>query len=661
MPEVQQLPLTLVCDAANDLLCVLEQSGYSCRRAASLTEAVRNAPVSSAVMVLADAYPRAELVVQQQDLLLAADKQIRLYLEYPAELPGYALAEPCSTTWERLVITSDFFAPQLKPHTILVQHGCWYTPTEAAEPLLAVARVAGYRHAVYGVPPEAAPILFQLPHQAVMVATTKLSRFVTGRYAPYVDWRHLWEGLLSWLVPETVFNLNYKPLVGVQADATTPLPINAEKNALRRSIHWFRNHTLFSVDRKGVIEGYVSAIDYNGQQYPRSWVRADCMAESAMVFAYDWAMNKNPDSRQIATDILNWVWSAPDFYQADPQSPAYGLVNWYQRGPIFYGDDNARVILPTLLAARLLSTDAWDEKVLRCLLANLRTTGRLGFRQERLELAELQKKGWRAYREADNVYMAPHFEAYLWACNIWAYGLTGYTGFLHPTVDAIRATVDAYPRWRWTNGLSQETARMLLPLAFLVRVADTPEHRGWLERMLQELLRLMQPCGAIAEHLGLPEFGRYSAPKSNAAYGTREASVLQNNGDPACDLLYTMNFAFLGLHEAAEALQQNMPAEVEDKMAEFFCRIQVCAPAHSYLDGAWMRSFDYNLWEYWGSSADAGWGAWAVETGWTNSWIATVLAMRATGESLFDLGLAARLQKRFPAILAEMIPEEIGG
>lgn len=255
--------------------------------------------------------------------------------------------------------------------------------------------------------------------------------------------------------------------------------------------------------------------------------------------------------------------------------------------------------MPTLLASRLLATDDWDEQVLRCLLANLRTTGKLGFRQERIELADLQKNGWQPYHDANNVYMAPHFVAYLWACNIWAYGLTGYTGFLHPTLEAIRSTVAAYPRWQWANGMSQEIARMLLPLAFLVRIDATPEYRGWLESMLQELLSLMQPCGAIAEHLGLPEYGRYSAPKSNAAYGTREASVLQNNGDPACDLLYTMNFAFLGIHEAAMALQQNRLADVEDKMAEFFCRIQVCAPAHCYLDEAWMRSFDYNLWEYW--------------------------------------------------------------
>ena len=90
-------------------------------------------------------------------------------------------------------------------------------------------------------------------------------------------------------------------------------------------------------------------------------------------------------------------------------------------------------------------------------------------------------------------------------------------------------------------------------------------------------------------------------------------------------------------------------------MAEFLCRSQVRSQAHPYLDGAWMRSFDYDHWEYWGSSADAGWGAWSVEAGWTNTWIATVLAMRRYGGTLFDACVTDRLKAPFPGLLAEML------
>ena len=50
-------------------------------------------------------------------------------------------------------------------------------------------------------------------------------------------------------------------------------------------------------------------------------------------------------------------------------------------------------------------------------------------------------------------------------------------------------TMAAYPdKWKWTNGIQQERAKMLLPLAWLVRVEDTPEHRDWLRKIADDLI-----------------------------------------------------------------------------------------------------------------------------------------------------------------------------
>ena len=38
------------------------------------------------------------------------------------------------------------------------------------------------------------------------------------------------------------------------------------------------------------------------------------------------------------------------------------------------------------------------------------------------------------------------------------------------------------------------------------------------------------------------------------------------------------------------------------------------------FDGAFFRAFDFVKWEVWGSDADLGWGAWSIETGWTQVW-----------------------------------------
>lgn len=148
---------------------------------------------------------------------------------------------------------------------------------------------------------------------------------------------------------------------------------------------------------------------------------------------------------------------------------------------------------------------------------------------------------------------------------------------------------------------------MLLPLSFLIRVENKEEYRRWAEKIANDLLKEQQECGAIRERIGELSYGEYPPPQSNESYGTSEASIIQQNGDPAYDLLYPTNFAFLRLHELAIATMNERFREAENKLAEFLCRIQLRSEKYTYLDGCWMRSFDYKKWEYLGSSSDLGW------------------------------------------------------
>jgi hypothetical protein len=268
----------------------------------------------------------------------------------------------------------------------------------------------------------------------------------------------------------------------------------------------------------------------------------------------------------------------------------------------------------------------------------------------------LEQHGWRHFFTQSRVNYAPHYEAYLWACFLWGYHCTGDELLLERARCAIRMTMEAYPEdWRWTNGMQQERARLLLPLAWLVRVEGTAEHRGWLARIAGDLLKYQNENGALREALGPPGQGAYHPPTSNEAYGTTEAALIQNDGDPVCDLLYTAAFAFLGLHEAAAATGDAAFKEAEDKLARFLCRIQVRSERRPELDGAWFRAFDFHRWEYWASNADAGWGAWSIETGWTQSWILSVLAMRRLDTSLWDLGAGSGMSLLYPRYKNEML------
>jgi hypothetical protein len=477
--------LILKCLPDNDLYRVLVASGYTCSRCENTEQALRDAPTGAGVLLLADEYPRPKSSLSQPLWDMVADRQLRLYVEYPASLPGWNVGEPRRASWERLVVSSSFFAPDLPLHTILTAHACWFVPVQATptdqQPgrargsvELALTRVAGYDRAIWGLPEEASPILLQLDRPHALVAASKLSQFVTGRYAPRSAWTAVWQSLLHWLTQaDEVPALEWQPTVHVQAALGQPLGDQGERDALNRSIRWFRNHVVYSIDqKKGAIEGFESAIDHDGRQMQRTWTRGDCTSETGMVFACDWALAGDPESRLLATRILDYVWSS-DFVQDDRDSPAYGLSNWYERGPVFYGDDNARVILSTLFAAHLLHQDRWDERVLRCILANLRTTGALGFRKNRIDLDQLVEHpdGWRRFCCQETVSLAPHYQAYLWAVYLLTYAITGADVLLDKAQRAIRLTMDAYPRWRWTNGLTQEMARMLLPLAFLVRAS----------------------------------------------------------------------------------------------------------------------------------------------------------------------------------------------
>jgi hypothetical protein len=604
---------------------------------------------------------------------------------------------------ERVVVTSKAFAPSLQELQILDIHDCRYVPAELeigildmdAVPFqteLVLARVAGFDTAVYGLPQEGAkPILFMLPEEEILIATTKLSHFVTGRYSPVNAWRFVWDWILTWLSRQTKVSVGeFIPAARPSFAAQERLPQNAELEAFQRGVEWFSKARLF-VDpswkqtvrehellgpaspgpgsnwpvgdgSEGVLEGFASIIENDGSQLLDWGIRNDCTGETSMAMAFSSVVSGKSRDGEIASNLNDFIYAHSPFAQGPrdaPKSPSFGLVGWALPKSVaaYWGDDNATSLLGTIATEALLKSDRWDEKVLRCLLANLRTTGKLGFRGEFLDEKQLQQHGWRHFYDAEPIDYAPHYEAYLWACFLWAYDKTRYSTFLERTKTAMRMTVAAYPnQWHWTNGIQQERARFLLPLAWLIRVEDKPEYRQWLKQIARDLLALQDECGAIRDEMGSEAIGQLPAPKSNDRYGTSEAPLIQENGDPICDLLYTSNFAFVGLHEAAAATGDPFFSQAEDKLAELLCRIQIRSTTHPELDGAWCRAFDFKRWDYWASNSDWGWGPWSIESGWTQAWITSVLAMRHLRTSLWDLTANSKIGRHMDKLLPLLFP-----
>jgi hypothetical protein len=692
--------ILLSCSEKNDLYLVLKNNRIPCRRYDTPEEAVRRSVKGSGILILADDYPVNTTSLDSLIFEEANRKDLRLYIEYPSWLPGMKSGQPKETALERVVVVTDRI-PGLDPLQILSIHGCHYTPFDADDHLLSVSKVAGFDRAVYGTGEDVQAILFNHPSGNLLVSTTRLSQFVTARYAPKESMQALWGYILSWVTGghEQLKTLSWESAVRASYGPDDELPANAERTAIQRGIDWHTNakmilskggwdeyRELWKLDdydinttvpavnnaaplpvsgpgdgTYGVLEGIASEVKHDGSQPARWWLRSDSNGESSLAFALRSAMDGDQKSRLIAGNLLDWLYFSSGLFQNDPAKDNYGLLFWAPgNAQALYQDNDIKAILGCIGTAGILETDKWDEVLVKNILGNFRTTGINGFRGRRIENPDLMKKGWQSYMKRDFTLYQPHYEAWTWSSYLWLYDKTGWKPLLEKTRKGISMMMNAYPDgWRWTNGIQQERGRMLLPLAWLIRVDDRPEYRRWIRILADEIEKCQDKSGAIREELGDPSKGDYVPPLSNEAYGTNEAPLIQENGDKVADLLYTCNFTFLGLHEAYAATGDIQFKRMADRLADFLVRVQVKSDKHASLDGGWMRAFDYGRWDYLGSNADSGWGAWSIEVGWTQGWVTSVLAMRELETNLWQISKKSKVSENFNSIRREMLPDMV--
>ncbi len=498
----------------NDLVLVLRHNKIPMEAKTNLDEVLRDAPVGAALLILADNYPAQPTRYPAGFWDQARRKDLKLYVEYPASAPGIEFGGPEKPDWSRLVISTDRFGDGLPRLQIIVAQDCQLLKTTCDNPLVVMGRVAGYNTAVYGIPTNAVPILFEKPQLNAFIATTKLSQFVTARYAPHQEWRTLWNWILNQMAPGKSIDIDWTPAVTVAYSESAPIGQRQEMQCFKTGEQWYLNSGMLvsssrwpkiidwfrtnggetayadGLDKggdgsNGILEGYASGIRFNGQQKQRVVFRADCQAESAMVFAVGNWLHRDRRSHEIAKNLLDFLYFKSDMcggVRADPLNPNFGLIGWGGVAPAWtvqnYGDDNARTMLATMLAASCLNSDDWNESLLKAMHANLRTSGQEGFRGSSISVPELENNGWKFYHDRKFVYYSPHFEAYPWACYLWAYHHTGYRPFFDKAKSAISITMAGFPdKWIWNDNM--ERAHMLLGLSWLVRLEDTPEHRQW--------------------------------------------------------------------------------------------------------------------------------------------------------------------------------------
>ena len=654
----------------NDLYRLLKSENFDVKLCPDASSAIVNAEKGDGVIISASDYPQKSVELSEQLLKDAASKGLRVYAEYVSSYPGVEISDTAFIgTIERGVVASDFFGSSLKPMSLFGINDCHIFPAKIKKPVLGFARLAGFDTATFGLTDtEVYPLLWRDGNN--MIAQSCLTNFVTARQGPLDAWQSIWTGLLRWLCRDNSLTIDEWPADPRPSfDADTQITSADRRRAVEKGARWIGNARLLlhpswrdtlykyqgdgvapwgpSVNEDfilgngscGVLEGHGSSIDFNGKQNYRYWLRADVQGEVAFLMASAARATGIKEFSDISENILDYLFYSGDFIRGskkDPESDSYGLIGWAQTHDyVYYNDDNARCMLGAIGASSLMDNQRCNKFIVDNIMANFSLCNSDGFLPDRFEEPQLAEKGRVYYAESDLVLPHPHFESWMWACYLWLYDKTGYTPLLEKARRAIAVTMDAYPdKWQWTNGIQQERARMILPLAWLVRVDDTPLHRQWLDMVVGKLLENQDECGAIREELGDDSLGMFGKATSNRDYGVREAPLISRNGDPVADMLYTCNFAFFALNEAYHATGEYKDAVT--KLGDFLVKIQAQSTAHPDIDGAWMRAFDYRRWDYWASNADHGWGAWSTLSGWIQSWIVSTLALVDENKSFWE-------------------------
>lgn len=345
---------------SNNLYMILTNSGMPIKRYDTPSEALRHADKDYLLLILANEYPQRRSDVDAGFYDTLREKKIRALIEYPAHVPGFGNDTIRRADKERVVVNTRFFGNSLDSLIILGLNGLHYISDSGkiASPLIVSARVAGFDNAIYGLPEKTDPLLFSLPGADILVATTSLSNFVSGRYAPQQSWGIVWDNILAYLMPgKEIATLQWELEVKTTYGKDEPLPQGYQQENIRRGIEWYINARMLIASSMadslqqlidngreripwdnslplgdgshGSLECVLSEIDENGSQPLGIIVRGDCVSETAMAYALAGKVLGNEESKQIAENLLDYYLFQSDATKkeyGDPSHPAYGLI-----------------------------------------------------------------------------------------------------------------------------------------------------------------------------------------------------------------------------------------------------------------------------------------------------------------------------------------------
>lgn len=572
---------------------------------------------------------------ERVDVEAQIKKGKRVFAEYTASIGHVYCEPPESTRFQRLVFCSeetkmegldvgmlldDQCGTRIKPHAIACSHGIpllQYTTANAHD------RIVLEDEFFQNVSDRA--LWFEDPDN-LLICSFRLTHFIRGRFAPKKRIAGLVSFICDWLIGTPVPAESMKFSYTTGSANLAAFSAERVKRSADRAMRWFESSGMLTDEgRSGILEGLGTEIYPDGSQRISKTCRADCIGEVSLSFFLHYLLESHERSAVISNRMHEYIF---DYYFTKDFGYLHGMMRWTEEAwGICYQDDVARAVIPQLLKCFYTNTTVYLEESVDALQFLVNTTGIDGTRVFRTDNIDLSpERITRLQQEPGNLPSA-HYNGYYNAALFLAYRLTGVPTFLQTGLKGVETIMSRYPETIREQSETQEYCRLILPLSWLYWITGETIHKEWLYRVTKDLQKMKHASGAYLEW----DEGYKAQMRSEAGEG--ESSLLAKNGDPVADLLYSNNWLPLSFIQAYFVTKDEYFLSLWQDSAAFLIGAQIQSE-NKMIDGAWVRAFDVNLSEVFGSPADRGWGPWAIESGWTVAEIVSGLYMGLMKERL---------------------------
>lgn len=577
----------------------------------------------------------AERVLLEQEI----KKGKRIFAEYCGSIGSVYFENPATTRFHRLIFSSkdlkingiergdildDQCGSRIKPHAEFCSK---------KEPILSYMSLHAHKSykALDDTPLKSNDRALWFEKDNVLICGFRLANFIKGRFSPIKKVNSLVSFILSWSLGEDITLESIEPAYKIKGPEDMQrldkdeLEVELQKSAAE-AVQWINNTELLINEGKGgVYEGFGTEIYPDGSQRFADLIRADCAGEIALTYFLHHLSTGDETSLQKADNLTSFIFN---YMQVKDQGPYRGMIRWTQQAfETCYQDDVARAVNGHLLRCIITGSRDYLHECREAMDFLVSTTGIDGTRVMRTDICSLSEDKIKELNTSPGNLPSAHYNGYYLGSLLLLYKLTGEASYREVAVKGLTTIMSAYPNTTREQSQTEEYCRLILPLAWLYWVTGEEKHKDWLYRVCEDLQQFRHSSGAYLEW----DEG-YKATMRNVK-GDGECSLLAENGDMVVDLLYSNNWLPLAFIQAYYITGDEYFKRLWLDNAAFLSGIQVMS-SDKRLNGAWARGFDVEYLEYFGSPADAGWGPWAMESGWTIGEIAAGLYMGLLEEKL---------------------------